>query len=146
MSVGELLKAARKRKGFSVDYVAEALGFTESMWYKIESGVRSLSYEFIRPVCYLLDISYPDMLAAMNIPMIHAVDACDNGAVVICELDDPDPDRIWTRRPPRIIGSCADRNMQQLVANYLALPVQHEDVNHIMSAMITSRVRRSLDR
>lgn len=84
---GRILKAARLRKGLTAADVAEAVGYEESMWYKIESGKRHLEPALIGRACDALDVPRPELMAAMGMPPVAARPPWDDRLLVLREAD-----------------------------------------------------------
>ena len=55
--MGEKLKELRKAKGVSQKQVADAIGVTLSAYSNYEQGIREPSYDILKKICILFDIS-----------------------------------------------------------------------------------------
>lgn len=56
-SIGQKLKDARVQLGWSQQYVAEQLGVAQPVYQRFEKGVFECSYEQLKKLCQLLDLS-----------------------------------------------------------------------------------------
>ncbi|MEL7566451.1 MAG: helix-turn-helix transcriptional regulator [Dehalobacterium sp.] len=50
----KVLKDIRKKKGYSVDYMANSLNVSKSFYYKIESGLRNPTMETAKKIADIL--------------------------------------------------------------------------------------------
>lgn len=56
-SVGQKMKDARKQLGWSQREVAQRLGVAQPIYQRFEKGIFECSYEQLRDICILFDLS-----------------------------------------------------------------------------------------
>lgn len=95
---GYWIQRARKRKGFTLDYVAQMMGYsgkslsTPSLW---ESGKRPVPSDKLGPLARLLDLP-PDFLVSPQMTDDERLDAAVRDAEA---LERQDSERVSARRP-----------------------------------------------
>lgn len=63
MTLGEKIRARRKEKGFSVDYVAEQLGISYTTVYRYEnSSIEKIPVNVFDNLCRILDITPAELM------------------------------------------------------------------------------------
>lgn len=62
----QLFKATRLAKNISQADIADKIHISPKAWSKIETGQNVLKFEYVKPICELLDIPYVQALQIIN--------------------------------------------------------------------------------
>ncbi|MCL6477432.1 MAG: helix-turn-helix domain-containing protein [Peptococcaceae bacterium] len=83
MTLGERLKEARERRGFTQVYVAKQLGITNTAVSNYERGERDPDTALLKRLAELYDVSTDYLLGSANIPEIDIQEALEGNDVKI---------------------------------------------------------------
>ena len=61
MEIINILKDARRRKGYTQEFVAYKLGISSKAYSKIETGINRLNSDYLIPLCKILNLPQKEM-------------------------------------------------------------------------------------
>ena len=135
--VVRIFKAARQAKNMTQAELAERLYISENAWYKIEAGVNQLSFQYIKPVCEILDLSYLEVFAV-------AIYSGESSKFDLRGLDVGVSDKILDvdiRRPGRIAVN-SEQAVKQLLADYAGKDVRDDEFGRWFSSLLDMKGSR----